>query len=238
MKLTVLGCWGPYAPQGEACSSYLLSGEKDSLLLDMGNGSLSRLWSYTDPCHLTGIVLTHLHHDHISDLHILKYYLQRAKSEQRLEKKLLLFLPAEPKEMAALAAREEDLFHVGYTYDSLEEKAGEFDLSFHAMRHPVPCMGVRIQNGGKTLAYTGDTNLHPGLSSFAAGADLLLIDGALPKEKWSENAPHLTVEQAASFASLAGQTVVTHHDPSFAGEEAKKAAAGCLWAAEKEEYLL
>ena len=140
--------------------------------------------------------------------------------------------------LAALAAREEDLFQVVYTYDSLEEKAGEFDLSFHAMRHPVPCMGVRIQNGGKTLAYTGDTNLHPGLSSFAAGADLLLIDGALPKEKWSENAPHLTVEQAASFASLAGQTVVTHHDPSFAGEEAKKAAAGCLWAAEKEEYLL
>ena len=48
MKLTILGCYGPYpSPQG-ACSSYLVEGGGVRILLDMGNGSLANLERLTE----------------------------------------------------------------------------------------------------------------------------------------------------------------------------------------------
>ena len=38
MKLTVLGCYGPYPPAGGACSGYLLEEGGTRVLIDCGNG--------------------------------------------------------------------------------------------------------------------------------------------------------------------------------------------------------
>ncbi len=74
MRLTVLGgVWPPYPPAGGACSGYLLENDGDRILIDCGNGVLSRLQKYLAPWELDAIVISHLHNDHISDLFILRY---------------------------------------------------------------------------------------------------------------------------------------------------------------------
>ena len=73
MKLTVLGKYGPYPKAGGATTSYLLECGVKKLLIDAGSGSLSRVQEYCALDELDGIILTHLHSDHCSDMFILRY---------------------------------------------------------------------------------------------------------------------------------------------------------------------
>lgn len=68
MKLTVLGCNGPYPAPDGACSGYLLQEGDTGVLLDCGAGVLAQLEKHMPPQNLTAIVLSHLHYDHMSDM--------------------------------------------------------------------------------------------------------------------------------------------------------------------------
>ena len=68
MKLTVLGCNGPYPAPGGACSGYLLQEGDTGVLRDCGAGVLAQLEKHMPPQNLTAIVLSHLHYDHMSDM--------------------------------------------------------------------------------------------------------------------------------------------------------------------------
>ena len=97
MKLTILGEYGPFAPAGGACSSYLLQGKHGgNILLDLGNGGLAQMQKYLSISQIDAVVLTHLHFDHISDLQILGY----ALSQLKLPRKPALYLPKTPEKMA------------------------------------------------------------------------------------------------------------------------------------------
>ena len=81
-------------------------------------------------------------------------------------------------------------------------------------------MGFRLENEGRVLGYTGDTNTLPSLASFYRGVHLLLADGLFPEENWAEQKPHLSAALAASLASEAGaeRLVLTHLNPFFPPE--------------------
>ncbi len=79
MKLTVLGNYAPYAPEGCATSGYLLESAGGKLLLDCGSGVLARLQRFTSPDEIGAVVLTHLHGDHIADMTLLRYALPYRK---------------------------------------------------------------------------------------------------------------------------------------------------------------
>ena len=70
MYLTVLGNNGPFPAPDGACSSYLLESDsgETTLLLDAGTGSLARLLQHVRVEALTGVAISHLHFDHMSDL--------------------------------------------------------------------------------------------------------------------------------------------------------------------------
>lgn len=76
MKLTVLGKYGPYPRAGGATSGYLLAEGRTNLLVECGSGILSRLQQCIPLGEISGIVLSHLHSDHIADMFILRYALQ------------------------------------------------------------------------------------------------------------------------------------------------------------------
>ena len=87
MELTVLGKYGPYPKAGGgAASGYLVKNGGDSLLLDMGSGTLSRLLSSVDLKNLGGIFISHLHYDHTTDLLPLKKRTQHLTYTRLLKK--------------------------------------------------------------------------------------------------------------------------------------------------------
>ncbi|MCG8541098.1 MAG: MBL fold metallo-hydrolase, partial [Clostridia bacterium] len=66
MKITILGNSGPYPRAGGACSGYLLEEDDIKILIDCGNGVLSRLLGMIESLEdIDAIILSHLHSDHI-----------------------------------------------------------------------------------------------------------------------------------------------------------------------------
>lgn len=218
MQLTVLGCHGPYPCAGGATSGYLVRNGEKSLLMDCGSGVLGRLMALQDPALLAGVLLTHLHFDHMSDLPVLRYYLEsRGKT-------LPVYVPEEDHSPQRALLEETNAFRVE-AYPETLEMAG-LQISACPVRHPVPCRALRLTDGEKTLVYTGDSNVCDALTPFAAGADVLLCDAAFLQHEWKETAPHMCARQAAELARNAKvhRLYLTHlpvrHDPETLRAEA------------------
>lgn len=208
MKLTVLGCNGPFPEAGGACSGYLLQTADTSVLLDCGTGVLAALTARMPPEALDAIVLSHLHYDHISDMLPLIYRMQG-------KKRMTVYAPEAPVAVHALLEEAFDMH-------PLERGGviGSLRLAAMPVRHPVSCCAVRLEGAGKAFCYTGDTNTCPGLAAFAGGCDLLLADGCFSDALWAENKPHLSARLAAELAVSAGaaRLVVTHFTPGIPRE--------------------
>lgn len=203
MKLTVLGCNGPYPAAGGACSGYLLEAENTRVLLDCGTGVLAALTARMAPEELDAVVLSHLHYDHMSDMLPLIYRMQG-------KRRLPVYTPQAPAEMRSLLAGAFEMHDLEHA-----EHIGALSLSVLPVRHSVPCFAVRCTGDGKSFCYTGDTNTCDGLTSWARDCDLLLADACFTDALWAENKPHLSARLAAQAAREAGakRLVLTHFTP-------------------------
>lgn len=216
MKMTVLGCYGPYPAPGGACSGYLLEHDSYPILLECGNGVLSRLQYYFKPWELKAVVASHLHSDHVSDLLIMRYALDIAQNHGVTKESLDVFAPDEPAE-----ERERIFFKDAYRLHTIEENSelelGPYRFSFLPVKHPLPTLAMKIECGGKTLVYSGDTEYMPGLVDFAEGADLFLCEANFQDEDIeASRGNHLSATQAAELAKQAGvKRLVISHLPAF-----------------------
>lgn len=232
MELIVLGCDGSYPGPNGATSGYLLdAGAAGRLLMDCGSGVLARLMARMDPADLRGILLTHWHNDHASDLLTLRYYLQIRK------KKLILWAPGQPHPLRALCRGAE------FDLRDLEDVCFD-DLGVRVMpvNHPVPAYALRIEQAGKAFVYTGDATLTPGLDAFCEGADLLLCDATFSAAQWHERLPHMSAAMAAALARDAsvGRLLLTHCPPGADAQgllsEARQVFPKCEWARPLASY--
>lgn len=230
MRLTVLGNNGPFPAPGGACSGYLVESDSGNtcVLLDCGAGVLSRLQQIMPAERLDGIVLSHLHYDHMSDMLPLHYYFQFHPLSQPMN----VFLPAVPAEVRALI--EDAQFDL---WPMRETNIGEMTLRFCRVRHPVPTYAVCIECDGAKFVYTGDTNTEPVLELFADGTDLLLADAGLSDADYRENAPHLSARLCGKLAAdvRAKQLVLTHLNPKYDPELLLKEACEAFPKAELAE---
>lgn len=220
MKLTVLGCNGPFPAPGGATSGYLVQAGETCIQLDMGSGVLSALTGYTAPEMLTALILSHWHYDHANDVLPLLYRLEA------MGKPLHIYAPVDEDSPIRHAVMQcgMAMLHDIAPGDELNLKGVRVQV-FQA-RHPVPAVMLRLTNGASTLCYTGDTNTVEGLETFAQGADLLLADGLFTTDLWAENKPHLSAAQAAQLAKDAGaaQVIITHMNPMIDPETLLKEA--------------
>ncbi len=216
MKLTILGCHGPYPPAGGACSGYLLEHENNFILLDCGNGVLSKLQYHIEINRLTAVFVSHLHSDHMADLLIMRYALQIDLEQGKRSTALKIFTPAEPAaELERLSYKEV------YEIETIEENAFEFaslKFSFTKTAHPVSCYAMRIEKPeGKAFVYSADTAFFPGIIPFAEAADLFLCEANFLQADLEANIPHyhLSASQAAGIAREAGvqRLLLTHLPP-------------------------
>lgn len=215
MKLTILGCYGPYPPSGGCCSGYLLQEKDCSVLLDCGNGVLSRLQEYIDYRKLNAIILSHLHADHVSDIMIMRYGLEMSYNAGLRHEPLPLYAPADPaSEFERLSYKN------AYTVSSIDcgdtLQVGPFTMQFRKGVHAVTSLAMRIQSLSGTLVYSSDTENNSSLLEFASNADLFLCEANYHEEDINNNLPnHLSAGQAAQIASAAGvkRLFLTHHHP-------------------------
>jgi ribonuclease BN (tRNA processing enzyme) len=223
IKLTILGKYGPYAKAGGACSSYLLQHAGENILIDCGNGGLAHLQRHIAVADISAVFLSHLHHDHVSDMHILRYALEGFKARGLKTKlPLMLYMPEQPENIAAFL-KSTSVFDV--------KPAGEvirlfgMDITWQAMTHPVPSFAIRFEADGKAFVYSGDTNMNGELAPFAKGVDLLLMDAALlSRDKKDNNVPHVSALEAGLIASQANvkRLIGTHIYPMYEEGEVKR----------------
>jgi ribonuclease BN (tRNA processing enzyme) len=225
MQLIVLGCYGPYPPAGQNCSGYLLRHNDTAVLIDCGNGVLSRLRYYSEPWDLSAVILSHLHSDHISDLMIMRYaWLMRQESTSPLQ----VFAPDEPREEFDRLAYK-NLVETHAINDNSSIRIGGIQFHFSQGKHPYPSYFISAEAGGKKLVYSGDTAVFPGMAEAVRGADVFLCEASYLRADLDSGAGyHLAAYQAAEAAKEAGagRLVLTHHhperDPNLALDEARE----------------
>ena len=225
MDLIVLGSNGPYPSPYGATAGYLALTSGGYFALDMGSGVFSRLSKLTAPEKIRGIVLSHLHYDHICDLGVFNYYLEYLTKNRRFKGKVPVYLPAEaePQEVVDLRIRYPYFDFVPVVTGKKYELSG-VTFEFEKLRHSAVNYGVRVTDGKSRLVYSGDTNVCAGLKKLLSACDLWLCGAPFLGDEYKEKGYHLGVEIAEELAEEHDvRTVISHLVPVHTVKEYRAA---------------
>jgi len=252
MKLTILGTSAAYAGKEQNCPSYLLSAGEQHYIIDTGPGCVSFLQKFMSFQDITGVLLSHLHADHISDFSTLRYALSIAQDKGLMKREIPLYLPGKPRDMFKVIRKTaKENFNLMLITESLTLSLNGLKVRFKKTAHSIPAYAMRIDDhrgdsGEKSLVYTADTAYFEELVQFSKGADILLAEATFQNsEKEFENLGHMTAESAAALAQNAGvhTLILTHimpyYNPDLSLEEAERGFDGNIIIAQKgQQYTL
>lgn len=219
MELTVLGSGTAIPSARRGSPGYLLRAGGGTVLLDCGPGSLREAAAAgAGPGDFDAVLLTHFHPDHNLDLVSLLFALRNPLFEGR-----------GPLEVVAPEGFSEILDHwwsgiqgpwlepMGYDLSLREIGEGEHVVAgLHVtaihVEHTLESLAYRVREreGGPVLAYSGDAGLSDALVEVGRGADLFVLECAVPD---SHPFPgHLTPSEVAEVAERADprRIVLTH----------------------------
>jgi ribonuclease BN (tRNA processing enzyme) len=213
MQLTVLGSGTSIPLSYRASPSIMLNIDGDILLLDMGPGTLRQLArAGINNRSIDHILLSHFHPDHTADL---IHFLFLTHNPNILDNRKPFIISgstglktlinnlqnAYPRwlEIPEGKITIEEFSNLEFT----ETRYGKYRVSSYPVKHTESSLAYRITDkNGKSIVYAGDTGFYEGISSFAKGADLLILECSLPEGKSTEE--HLTPAQAGQLASISG----------------------------------
>ncbi|WP_236794660.1 MBL fold metallo-hydrolase [Amycolatopsis sp. GM8] len=217
---------------GQASSGYLVETSSARVLLDCGPGIATALSAVSDVTLLDAVVISHLHADHCYDLLPVAKSLLSATMrfpggpEPRVEvvRPVPVLVPAGARELFArwaalfpvttmpvMAKAFERAFDVReYTSGDVFE-IGDATIGLRELQHVEPNCGIRVDAGGVSLAYTGDTGMTDEAVKLAADVDLLLAEATLSHPDRTEHG-HLCGGDAGRIAARAGvkELALTH----------------------------
>ncbi|WP_375492676.1 MBL fold metallo-hydrolase [uncultured Jatrophihabitans sp.] len=239
MKLTVVGCSGSVPGPDSPASSYLLEADGYRLLIDLGHGAFGALQHHVSPGDVDAIFVSHLHADHCIDLTAYVVGLRYGGDGFRSgDRRIPLIGVAGTRDRLETAydpmARKPGTQELFSFHTATLGELGPFRMSYAPMNHPTPTNAVRVEHGGRSLVYSGDTGESPELVELAQGADVLLCEASVGPDETVIPNLHLTGRQAGEHAHRAGvdRLIVTHVPPwnsrEVAGEQAATAFDGVL----------
>lgn len=215
VRVTVVGSSPAWPNPGSAHAAYLVESGGRRLLVDCGAGVLARLRTSAAWPGVDAVVITHAHFDHVGDL--IPWLWARVAGPARDEEPTPLWLP--PGGVAALA-RFPDGDELGRAFALREYPDGEpFDaaglrIEPVRMRHfKAVAFGLRIQDDGVTVAFTGDTGETDAVLELARDADLLVIEATLDDDDpEAVGGGHLSARQALDYGRRANarRVLLTH----------------------------
>jgi ribonuclease BN (tRNA processing enzyme) len=227
MTLTVLGCDGSHAGAGGAASGYLVRewGRGTTLWLDAGPGTFGNLQRFCDPTSLDGIVLSHEHTDHWSDL---DGFLVAARWTLGWERDPVPVYGAPGIEGAlaeGLGKESDGILDWRTVGDGDGAEIGGLKLRFSRTDHGPVTLAVRLEGEGSTLGYSADSGPGWSLQALGTGLDLALCEATYTKDH-EGTAGHMSGRQAGSSARAAGarRLVVTHRWPTISARAVKTEA--------------
>jgi ribonuclease BN (tRNA processing enzyme) len=186
MRLTIAGSGDAFGTGGRLNTCFHLETDKGTLLVDCGASALPALKARgLDPNRIDAIVLSHLHGDHFGGL---PFMLLDGQFLSRREKPLLIAGP--PGTRARLDALLEAFFPRSsgskwrFQWEVVEVASGQTsDVFGHSLltaevvhQSGAPSTALRISDGQKMFAYSGDTEWTDALLAIAADADLFVCE--------------------------------------------------------------
>ncbi len=222
VRLTVVGSSPAWPNPGGAQSGYLVEDGERRLLLDCGPGVLARLrvmdggWPSID-----AVVITHWHLDHWGDLvpWVWGNLVGPAKGKEQPE----LWVPPEGRDrIRDFGSRLgwDDMFEQAfavhdYPEDEPFQVAGFTLLARQLPHYTLLTFGLRVTNGGLSLAYSGDSGPDDGLAELARDVDLFVCEATLERGDL-DGTPrgHLSADEAvAAFEASGAKRLLLTHRP-------------------------
>jgi ribonuclease BN (tRNA processing enzyme) len=232
VKLTVVGCSGSGPGPDSAASCYLVEHDGFRLVLDLGSGAFGPLQGVIDPADIDAIFLSHMHADHCLD--IAPFVVWHRYSRQARRPRVPLYAPVGADQRLAWAYDDEgdpltDVFDFVYVGPGTFA-FGPFQVRTARTAHPVECNAIRLEAGGRTLVYTGDTGPCAGVVELARNADVLLAEAAHPEVEGLPANLHLTGRQAGEHALSAGvRRLLLTHVPTWVERDGQLRSAGAVF---------
>ena len=237
MRLTIVGSGDAFGSGGRFNTCFFLETAKATLLVDCGASSLVALKAHgLDPNRIDGIVLSHLHGDHFGGI---PFLLLDGQFLARRERPLLIAGPPGTRERLDQLL---DVFFPGsrankwrFAWQVMEIAVGRpTDVLGHTVTTTevvhfsgAPSTALRLSDGERLFAYSGDTEWVEALLSVADGADLFIIEcygysGQLNGHvNWEVLAPRLPDLRARRI-------MLTHMNSIMLGHLDEARAAGLL----------
>ncbi len=230
-RIVVLGTAGAVASAEHGHTYFALDGERGFLLIDCGDSPVVRLREADLPIgRMRGVIVTHFHPDHVAGLPVL---IVSAWLLGRVEALPLFGLRDVTERFAAMMAlfrwhEWHGLYEVPLRDVSAEPGAlvladDDFRITSAPTNHPVPTIGLRIENrrSGRTVAYSADTEPCDEVVTLARGAHILF------HEATGDAFGHSSAAQAGTVARRAGvgRLVLVHYPPCPADRAGWLAAA-------------
>ena len=225
LRLDVLGAGPAYTDRpGATGAAYLVRAGTSSVLLDLGQGSLPRLFAHLEPSTLGAVAISHLHPDHFIDLVPLRHYLRWEFQPGRRVRVIgpdglaarLDQLHADPEfSRAAL-----DIEPVSVLAPTI---VGALRVDARRVTHAGHSVGYRVSQAtdhtAPGLVYSGDCGRATDLDALVRPGDTLLVEVSFGAGPVKPGAMHLDGPAVGSLAvrTDAAAVLLTHlqmgHDP-------------------------
>lgn len=222
LELIVLGSGTGVPSLRRGSPAYAVKAAGRLMLLDLGGGACRALLRHDlNFSQVDLIALTHLHPDHIGDLVPFLFATHYALGYTRTEPFWLLaargFRDFRERLQNAFGHWVEGPPGLLQLQELDPEGPDRFDwegltIKSVPVNHIYGSLAYRVEAAGRSLVYSGDTDVSDSLVSLARGADLLVLECANP----AKVPGHLTPEEAGRLAAQAGvpQLLLTHFYPS------------------------
>ena len=215
LSVTVLGSSGTFQTRERACTGYLVQIDDENVWLDAGAGTWRNLLDHLDYAALTGLLLTHGHPDHTTDA--LQAYHARQYGQAKPLPPIPMWAPQETLDrLAAFSKGIEAAFDLKPVTADTTLSIGGATVTFTEMAHPGQTFGVRIEYGGKVVAFSSDTGEAADFERLAGGADVFVCEATAQDsdEPWEG---HLQASKAGAIAARVGakKVLLTHLRPGI-----------------------